>query len=518
MLIWLILIPLLAGLLCLAMPFNTAFWSLLRRLILVTGAAGHFALVLLSWQRPFPEWATGRLALDPLGHLFITLISLLFLATAIYFVGYHRKALISQRVFLACMLALLATLSFVCVSQHLGMLWVALEASSLAVTPLIYFRLGPRALEATWKFLLMNSVGIALALLGTFAIALATSRLSGEVSLSVDFLRQHARALDVRWLRVGFLLALVGYGTKMGLAPMHSWKPDAYGEAPPPIAAFLAGGMTLAAFLGILRVFQICLSAGLGPFAGLWLCLFGLLSIAVAAVFIVGNRDYRRLLAYTSVEHMGVLVVGIGLSAWVAPGMDSVGHITGAYSSLLHAMHNTLNKGALFFAAGILWRLYGTSRTADIRGAIHRHRMVAILLLAGLCATSGIPPFGMFFSELGILIAAMHASQWWIAGAFALTLAVVFVGLWTAMLPMIFGQPVEAPSAVPGERLWRRWVMGLPAFALILLALGLGAYQPDWVTTPLQSAAATLLPPPATVTDSDPPDPLAAVDGAEVRP
>lgn len=479
MLIALVVVPLVFGLLAMVAPRSG-----LRRASMVAGAAVHFALVMRCWRElPAPAFH-DVLALDPLGLLLLTLISLLLLATVIYFVGYHQKVLLSKRVFQACMLALLGCLTLVCESHHLGVMWVALEAASLAATPLIYFRLGARALEATWKFLLMNSVGIALALLGIFCIALSTTSVGG-IELTLEALKNHADKLDPVWLRAGFLLAMVGFGTKMGLAPMHSWKPDAYGEAPPPVAAILAGGMTLGAFIGILRIFQVVAAAGLAPFAGFWMIVFGLLSIATAAVFIVGNNDYRRILAYTSVEHMGVLVLGVGLS------------VQGAQSAMFHALHNTLNKGILFFMAGFLWRIYQSNRISDVRGAVHRHPIAGILLLAGLCATTGLPPFGMFFSEFGILLAAIQQSQWVIAGLFVLTLTIVFVGVMTAMLPMAFGEP-PASNPVSNDQLpgwkWRQPVMLVPACALALLALVLGCYQPQCVRDALADAAKTLYP------------------------
>lgn len=450
------------------------------------GSCGAFFLEMQSWQTPIPPTPHGLLALDPLGHLFLTLVSVLFLATAIYFVGYHQQARISQRVFLVCMLMLLAAQTLVCTSQHLGIMWVALEASSLAAPPLIYFRLGPRSLEATWKFLLMNSVGIALALLGIFCIAVATTRTEGGLPLVVASLVNGARQLDPAWLRAGFLLALVGFGTKMGLAPMHSWKPDAYGEAPPPVAALMAGEMTLGAFIGILRIYQICFAAGQAPMANFWMSIFGLLSIATAGIFVVGNNDYRRILAYTSVEHMGILVLGVSLAT-----------TGGAYASMLHAMHNTLNKGVLLFVAGFIWRVYRTNRISEARGALHHHPAVGILLVAGLCATAGMPSFGMFYSELGILLAAIRHGQYWVAAIYLLALSVVFVGLMTAMLPMAFGDPPE-PTAESSEPtpgwLWRQPVMLAPAAALAILALCLGVYQPRAVRTALEQVAAVIAP------------------------
>jgi hydrogenase-4 component F len=454
----------------------------MRLATVLAGAAGHLLLVVWSWQPGFGSGALFFFALDPLGHLFVTLFSVLFLATTVYFVGYHRESHLSHRGFLACMLALLAAMSALFMSQHLGIMWVCIEAASLASTPLIYFHLNARSLEATWKYLLMNSLGIALALLGIFCFAIATLALEPSVSLSLADLVSRAGELDVTWLRAGFLFTLVGFGTKMGLSPLHSWKPDAYGEAPPHVAALLSGGVTLGAFLGILRVYTICAAAGMGEFAGFWLIVFGLLSIA-AAIFVIGNNDYRRIFAYTSVEHMGILAVGIGL------GMD------GAYASMLHAMHNTLNKGVLFFVAGFFGRLYASNRVRDVRGSLHHHPLAGFLFLGGLCATCGLPPFGMFFSELGIVFAAAAQAQWWVLGLFSLTLSVVFVGVMTAMLPMVFGPPPDHldKGFSTGGR-WRNATMLIPAALLLLGGFSLGVYQPKGVQDALIAAAQTLAP------------------------
>ena len=509
-------------LLCLLLPT-----SRLRRVSLVAGCAAHFAVVMGSWIYPVLAVANPGtlLALDPLGHLFVTLISLLFLATSIFFVGYHQKVLVSQRVFLACMLLLLASLTLVCAAQHLGVLWVALEAASLAATPLIYFRLGPRALEATWKFLLMNSVGIALGLLGIFCLGLSTtapapaattlSATTAEVAetaphgeegigMTVTALREAAPRLDIAWVRAAFLLVLVGFGTKMGLAPLHSWKPDAYAEAPPPIAALFAGGVTLGAFLGILRVFQVCLAVGQGPFASLWMTAFGLLSILVAGIFIIGNNDYRRILAYTSVEHMGILVLAVGLAGLGGTQSSVLGaQSSPAYAAMLHTLHNTLNKGVLFFAVGFIWRIYKSNRISDVKGALHHHPIAGVIFLGGLCATTALPPFGMFYSEFAIILAAVQTHQWFILIGFIVTITICFVGVMTAMLPMAFGAPSVLPVTEGSDGAssssfghWREPTMLLPAAGMLILALALSLYQPDYVTRALHAAADQLTPVP----------------------
>ncbi len=477
----LVIVPAVFAVVCLASPAERA-----RLAALVAGTLANLAVVALTWLQPAGP-PGDYMALDPIGHLFMSFSAVLFLATSVFFVGYHQRALVSQRVFLACFLALLASFNLVFLSTNLGLLWVAIETASLAATPLIYFRLGARALEATWKFILMNSVGVALALLGIFCIALSASKIDAPVELTVAGLIAHGAELDVTWLRAGFLLTLVGFGTKMGLAPLHSWKPDAYGEAPPPSAALLAGAMPLAAFVCLLRVFQICGGAGLQSFAASWFVVFGLLSIATAGVFVVNNTDYRRIFAYTSVEHMGIMTLAVGIGG------------IGAYASFLHAMHNTLNKGMAFFLVGFLWRMYGSKQTGDVKGVIHRHPLAGVLLMATLCATCGFPPFGMFFSELGIIFAAVHAREWWVLGLFCVTMTFVFVGVMTAMLPMVFGEPSPSPNGPDTKLLtrgeWRKHTMLAPVACLAVIALALGAWQPPAIRRALERAASSVFVP-----------------------
>jgi hydrogenase-4 component F len=378
------------------------------------------------------------------------------------------------------MLALLSALTLVFASRHVGLIWVALETASLAATPLIYFRLGPRALAATWKFVLINSVGVAMALLGIFCLGLSTLAVRGGVPMTLEALRASAPLLDPAWLRAGYLLALVGFGTKMGLAPLHGWKPDAYAEAPPPVAALLGGAMPLAAFAALLRIFGVCVAAGHGDFARRWLVVFGLLSVGVAAVFIVEIQSFRRLLAYTSVEHVGIMALAMGVGG------------AATTSCMIHALHNTLNKGILFFMAGYLWRLTGQRRIGAVRGLLRTNPVAGTLLVAGACATMGMPPAGMFFSELGILVAAARNAQVSVVILFSVALAVLFVALASAVLPMAFGEPSPelsaAPASEPGQR-WRRPVMLAPALALLALALILGPWQPAGVRAALEDAA-----------------------------
>src|SRR5665213_650479 len=276
-----------------------------------------------------------------------------------------------------------ATASVVALSQHLAMLWVGMEATTLAVAPLIFHRHNRRALEAVWKYLLISSVGIALALLGTFFLATAQADVPGRALILGDLIA-HAPELHASWLRAAFLFLLVGFGTKMGLAPMHTWKPDTYGEAPSLVSGLMSGALTSCAFLGVARITEIVMAAGLGPFAQPVLIGFGLLSLAVAAIFVIGQSDVKRLLAYSSVEHMGLLVLGLGLGG------------VGAYGTVLHLINNGLSKGWLFLVVGNMVLATGSSSAAHNKGLVRTLPVSGTLLVLGLFAITGSPPFGLF--------------------------------------------------------------------------------------------------------------------------
>ena len=318
----------------------------------------------------------------------------------------------------------------VTVSRHLGLMWVGVEATTLASAPLIYFHRHHRSLEATWKYLLICSVGIALALLGNFFVAVAARSAGGPtIHLTIDDLVAHAGSLNPLWLKAAFLFFLVGYGTKMGLAPLHTWLPDAHSEAPSVVSALLSGALLNCAFLTILRTHSLLSAAGLAAFSSDLLVLFGLISMAVAAVFILGQADFKRMLAYSSVEHMGILALGIGIGG------------VATFGAMLHAVNHSLTKAMLFLAAGNILALYRTKSTTRVRGVLRTLPITGVLWLAGFLAIVGSPPFGPFLSELTILKGVLDAGRPVVAVAYLLALAIVFVGMATIFLRMAYGPP-----------------------------------------------------------------------------
>jgi len=348
---------------------------------------------------------------------------------------------------------------------------VAIEATTLASAPLIYYHQNRRSLEAAWKYLILCSVGIAMALLGIFFIRMAMQDEPRDLTLAA--LLGQAGTLNHKWLSTAFIFMLVGYGTKMGLAPLHTWLPDAHSEAPSPISALLSGALLNCAFLGLLRVQQVCTAAGMAAFGGDLLVLFGLLSMGLAGVFILRQTDYKRMLAYSSVEHMGILALGVGLGG------------LGPLGAFLHAVNHSIVKAMLFFTAGNILARFHTKDTAKIRGVCSVLPISGALWIAGFLAITGSPPFGTFISEFTILRATVEQGRWVVAGLYSLFLIVVFVGMSAIVLRMALGKSEEG-------RTRESWTTVLSPVVFALLALLLGVYLPTPLADKLHSAAQLL--------------------------
>lgn len=453
-----------------------------RRALLLGVAIAHAGLTGWAWLRPPAPVFEGLFSLDELGLLFLSITSVLFLAAAGYGAGYLRREDPGRRqdfdeglafvnapeaVFTGCLLLFLAMMTLVSLSGHLGVTWVAVEATTLASAPLIYFHRHTRSLEATWKYLLICSVGIALALLGIFLVAIAATDPAGAaISLLNAELVRRGASLNPAWLKPAFVLLLVGYGTKMGLAPLHTWLPDAHSESPSVVSALLSGALLNCAFLSVLRAYQVLAAAGCAAFGQDLLVLLGLVSMGVAAVFIVGQQDYKRMLAYSSVEHIGILALGVGLGG------------AGAFGAMLHAVNHSLTKAMLFFVAGNILAVYGTKSCRDIRGALGVLPVSGALWLAGFLAITGSPPFGLFLSEFTVLKAALDQGRGVVALLYLAFLGVIFVGMAGVFLRMAYGR-CSLPAAVRPGREAVLSIVSPAVLGLAVLALGI------WIPAPL---------------------------------
>jgi hydrogenase-4 component F len=489
MLLALLAIPTVTGFLAFAIRSDQ-----IRRGLLLIAALLHTGLVIATWVTPpLPVWG-GWLLLDAVGQVFLSITSVLFLAVAVYSLPYlqrERRATTHmdfeegflfvdapEARFTGCLLLFLAAMTLVTVSQHFGLLWVAIEGTTLASAPLIFFHRHHRSLEATWKYLLICSVGIALALLGNFFLAIAAVQPDGSsLPLVVSTLVREAAELHESWLKAAFLLLLVGYGAKMGLAPLHTWLPDAHSEAPSMVSALLSGALLNCAFLGILRVQQVCAAAGYAAFGQELLVGFGLLSLVVAAVFLQGQTDYKRLLAYSSVEHMGIMALGVGLGG------------SGVFGALLHAVNHSFTKATLFLVAGNILTAYQSKSTLEVRGVLRVLPVSGVLWVAGFLAITGSPPFGPFLSEFTILKAALDQSRNGVGIAYVVLLAAIFVGMATAVLGMAQGTPnKDHIRAIKNESL----LMVVSPAVLGVLVLILGCYVPPVLRQALDEAARLL--------------------------
>ncbi len=516
--LWLLIAaPTVAALAAFALPWN---WP--RRALLVASAGLHGGLSAAAIADPPDPVLHGWIGLDAASLLFLAITSAVFLVTSVYAVGYltreRRRDASPQEdipfvnfpeaVFTGCLLLFLAAMTLVILSRHWGLMWVAVEATTLASAPLIYFHRYPKSLEATWKYLVICSVGIALALLGNFFLAVAARGAESPLHLSIADLEQHAGSLDPLWLQAAFLLLLVGYGTKMGLAPLHTWLPDAHSEAPSIVSALLSGVLLNCAFLAILRGHSLLVKAGLGDFSRELLMLFGLVSMLTAAVFIIRQADYKRLLAYSSIEHMGILALGVG-----------IGGVAG-FGSMFHAVNHSLTKAMLFLAAGNTLAYFHTKSTADARGTLRVLPVTGGLWIAGLLAITGSPPFGTFLSEFTVLKGMVDGGHSLAAIGYLVALGAVFVGMSAVVLPIVYGgkegdksmfsdgvvpaktaltaeeqtsrrPPVAEPASasMDPEMTTEAWWSVVPPFVLGMGVLLLGVYLPPGLSDLLHQAA-----------------------------
>lgn len=497
MLIALIALPFLAALISWFISSNT-----IRRVLLVAVPLIELGLVISTWFVQ-PEPIGELLFLDVMGKLVLTVTCILFCAATIYGIAYlhneddgTRRDLVHGLVFVnapeatftGCLFLFLSAAALVAVTQHFGLLWVGIETTTLVSAPLIYFHRHRRSLEATWKYLMICSVGIALALVGNLLLDISMQTGTGPqtVSMTIGNLQTLAPHAHTTWFKAAFVFLFIGYGTKMGLAPMHTWLPDAHSEAPSLVSALLSGALLNCAFLGIFRIHQVSIAAGEGNFSSTLLITFGLLSLLVASLFIVGQKDFKRMLAYSSVEHMGILLLGLGL-------VGGLLHESGfARQNLalgkafaLHLVCHSLIKAALFLLAGNILARYNTKTSGEITGLGKTLPYTGALWIAGIIAITGSPPFGIFITEISILQSMLAQKMWFFSAFYLLMLGIIFVGMITPVVHMYRGEALtttgSATTGTPHLMEREKLFFIAPPAILLGLALCLGVYMPQWL-------------------------------------
>ena len=357
-------------------------------------------------------------------------------------------------------------------SNNIGILWVALEGATLSTVLLVSLYRTPASLEAAWKYFILCSVGIAQALFGVILLYFAAEKVLGPggTSLLWTHLYEVRSHLEPTVLSLAFVFLLVGFGTKVGLVPLHNWLPDAHAEGPTPVSAVLSGLLLNVALYAVVRS-KVLVDGALGRnFSGSLMMGFGLLSVVVAAFFLSRQKDIKRMFAYSSIEHMGIMTFAFGMGGPVA-----------AFAGLLHMTVHSLTKSAIFFTVGHASQKTGTQNMADIRGLIEQSPAIGWGLALGSIAILGMPPFGVFTSEFMILTTAMHEHPW--ATPFLLiALGVAFAAIFGKVQPMVFGEAnmrrLPHPPAV------------LPIFVHLALVLVLGLYIPPYLVDWYRQAAA----------------------------
>src|SRR5450830_2623 len=404
--------------------------------------------------------ALGVLRVDDLGLVFLLLLVVLTLAVSIYTVGWLRQAVEvgnmkaeSLRSYFALVHAFVATMVVTVLADNLGVLWIAMEGTTITSAVLIGYHGHQHGLEAAWKYIIVTTIGISFGLFGTvlvYAAAAAVHVGAGASAMSWSAIMKVAPTLDPGIVRIGFIFVMVGYGTKAGLAPMHLWLPDAHSQAPTPVSALLSGVLIKCALLGIIR-FQTIAAAACGvAFVQQMLLVFGLISVVVATPFILAQRDIKRLLGYHSVEHVGIVALGLGFGGSI-----------GTYGALLHVVNHGVTKTLAFFAAGKAIARYGSRDMRAIRGLFAVAPIGATFLMLAALSLAGVPPFSIFVSELMVLRAGIGHGHWVAIAIFLAMVVIIFAGLLHHAGAMVFGEPRGA------GRKAEAWS---PLLAMLLLA------------------------------------------------
>ena len=452
------IVPFITGLIAFFVPKEIG-----RPLLVFTGAI-HLVLSLFLWIKRPVAYFSDYFAITPEGLLSLLVISLLFFLISIYTMGYLEESKIqSENIFTGFMLLFLSTMTMVTLSDHIMIMWIAIEATTLTSAPLIYTHRSGASLEATWKYVLICSVGIAMALLGSVFVTLAMDIGQVDAPLSFSSLTLVAKSLDPLWLKAGFIFILVGYGTKMGLAPMHTWLPDAHSEAPSPASALLSGVLLNCAYLGICKTNKIMYAAGLNDFSSTILIVFGLMSILAAATFILKQNEYKRMLAYSSIENMGIIAVGTGIGG------------IAAYGAIICMIHHSLIKSSLFLSSGNILLGYGTRLITNTGDMVSRMPKTFIAFFSGFAGISGFPPFGIFIGELFIIVGAFRSGRYVTIGIFIAALCVIFAGFSNQIMKISFAD-FEGTIQIK-EKASMVW----PQYILLLTSLIFCFYMPDTV-------------------------------------
>jgi len=445
----------------------------------ILGCFLAFAAALsLLWTRPEPN---NLLLVDDFNVYLVVLNTFVGFTTSVFSASYIGHELENGRLTPAYLRfyhgmyqSMMFAMNLALVANSIGLLWVAVEVATLSTVLMVGIYRTHEALEAAWKYFILGSVGIALALFGTILVYLAAQEVIGEgvEAMAWTNLVARARDFDPTLLNVAFIFLLLGYGTKVGLAPLHAWLPDAHAEGPTPISAVLSGLLLNVALYALLRFKMIMAANAQALTPGPLMVTMGLTSLIFAGFMLYRRRDIKRLFAYSSIEHMGIITFAFGMGGPLAN-----------FAGLLHMTMHSLTKSAIFFAVGHVAQVKGTQQIADIRGLTETHPVLAWALAIGVLAIAGMPPFGIFTSEF-LVVSSSFARQPLLAVPLVFGLAIAFGALMLRLHGLLFG--AASPSSAASHASY------VPVFGHLALVLIAGVYLPPALVAWFQNVARLL--------------------------
>jgi hydrogenase-4 component F len=430
----------------------------------------HLGLSLLVFLGFFNQNLPTYFSVDSISKLFLLILSNVYFWVVLVSYSYLKRPVLpkaegGKKLYFLLLNFYLASNSAAILSNHFGMCWVAVEATTLSVAPLIYFYRNEESLEAMWKYLFLVSVGIAFAFIGILLLALsAKETVLEEKQLFFGLFIRNATLLNPIWLKASFIFIFVGLSTKVGIAPMHSGDVDATSNAPSPIAALMSGSLRITALLGIMRILQIIRPTSSYEFARVILIIGALLSVFVAFVFMFKVNNYKRMLAYSSVEHLGIISLGLGVG-----GLAFIG-------AMYHTIYNSITKVILFVTAGNIHRTYKSREVDRVSSVLNRVPKTGWLFLIAFLAISGIPPFGIFFSEIKIFEGILFSDKPYVLAILMLFLLCIFINMGKIIFAMLYKKGVAEDPQMEVERFDLTHFVAI--FLLILLA-AIAIISPD---------------------------------------
>jgi hydrogenase-4 component F len=453
-------------------------YRLSARLNVLASFLSLLSALLLFVDQPPPE---PYFLVDDLNIVFIVLSTFVGFTTSVFSATYIAHELEIGRLtpaylrfYHAMYQVLMFGMNLALVANNIGLMWVAIELATLTTVLMVGIYRTHEAIEAAWKYFILGSVGIALALFGTILVYMAARPVVGEGldGMVWTTLIERVSAFDPALLNIAFVFLLLGYGTKVGLAPLHAWLPDAHAEGPTPISAVLSGLLLNVALYAVLR-FKMLLAANEAAIApGPLMATMGLSSLIFAGFMLYRRRDIKRLFAYSSIEHMGIITFAFGMGGPLAN-----------FAGLLHMTMHSLTKSAIFFAVGHVAQVKGTQKIAEIRGLTETHPVLGWGLVLGVVAIAGLPPLGIFMSEF-LVITSTFARAPWLAIILVLAILIGLAGLFLRLNTIAFGEPRGPVAAAKASY--------VPMFAHLALVFVAGIYMPPHLVAWFQNVAKLL--------------------------